>query len=336
MNTNLLLIPASLGLFLVSCGGPQKPVTQDSQKPEVVTVKSPDFNEDSAYTYVAAQVAFGPRIPNSKAHQKCADYLVSRLKSYTSHVIDQKAVVRSFDDKNLNIRNIIGSFNPENTTRIMLCSHWDSRPFADHDPDPKNYNTPIDGANDGASGVGILLEVARVLAANNPGIGVDIIFFDAEDYGQPQDKEPQKEDTWCLGSQYWAKNPHIPEYKANFGILLDMVGAANAEFPKEAYSLQYGPDIVSKVWSTGQRIGFSSYFPDENGGYVTDDHVYVNQLRNFPVVDIIPQDHSKGGAFFEHWHTVGDKIGVIDRNTLNAVGQTLLQVIFEMHSPPAS
>ncbi len=333
---NYLLILAFLpSIFLISCG-PNNSAEKEKQKPAEVTVKSPEFNKDSAFSYVSAQVAFGPRVPNTKAHQKCADYLFAKMKSYTSHVVDQKSVVRSFDDKNLNIRNIIGSFNPEKQTRIFLCSHWDSRPFADHDPDPKNYNTPIDGANDGASGVGILLEVARVLAANNPGIGVDIVFFDAEDYGQPQDKEPQKEDTWCLGSQYWAKNPHVPDYKANFGILLDMVGAANAVFLKEGYSIQYAPDIVNNVWSAASRIGFSSFFPEQNGGYITDDHVYVNQIRNFPVIDIIHQDQSGNHSFFEHWHTVGDKIQVIDQGTLKAVGQTLLQVIFETAPQPAS
>ena len=321
--------------WLFSCGNNPKPAA-DAQKPEEVTVKSPDFNGDSAYRFVSEQVAFGPRVPNTKAHQKCADYLAAKLKSYGAEVTVQKAVVRTFDDKDLNMRNIIGSYNKENPSRIMLCSHWDSRPFADHDPDPKKYNTPIDGANDGASGVGTLLEVARLLSKNNPGIGIDIIFFDAEDYGQPQDKEPQKEDTWCLGSQYWSKNPHVPEYKANFGILLDMTGAKDAVFLKEGYSMQFAPDIVGKVWNVAYRLGYSSYFVDKEGGFVTDDHLYVNQIRKFPVIDIIHQDQSGAHSFFEHWHTTHDNMEHIGQVTLKAVGQTLMQVIFEEAPQPAS
>jgi len=329
-----LLFPLILLLLFVSCGQEKKPAGQ-TEETQNIQVTVPDFNADLAYNYVQKQVDFGPRVPNTKAHKACALYLASTLKTFCDTVEVQQAQVRTFDGKTLNISNIIGIFNPEAPYRIMLCAHWDSRPFADHDPDPANYNKAIDGANDGGSGTGVLLEIARQLKANDPGIGIDIILFDAEDYGQPQDYQPQQEDTWCLGSQYWAKNPHKPNYTAAFGILLDMVGAKGATFLKEEYSMYYAPDVVNKIWSTASRLGYSSFFPDQNGGAVTDDHYYVNTIRKFPCVDIIHQDMMGRRSFFEHWHTINDTMEAIDPLTLKATGQTVLQVIFEAAAKPA-
>ncbi len=325
----------SIVFLVVSCG-PKNQQPAEQKEAAVVMAKAPDFNADSAYHYVQKQVDFGPRVPNTKAHLACADYLIGSLKKSCDDVIVQEAKVRAFDGTTLNIRNIIGIINPEAAYRIMLCAHWDTRPFADHDPDPANYNKAISGANDGGSGTAVLLEIARQLKLNDPGIGVDIILFDGEDYGQPQDYQPQQEDTWCLGSQYWGKNPHVPNYTAAFGILLDMVGARGATFLKEEYSMYYAPDIVNKIWSTASQLGFSSFFPDMEGGAVTDDHYYVNTLRKFPCVDIIHQDMLGRHSFFEHWHTMNDTMESIDPLTLKACGQTVLQVIFNAAQKPVS
>ncbi|MCW3785042.1 M28 family peptidase [Plebeiibacterium sediminum] len=292
-------------------------------------IKVPSFNADSAYQYVDAQVAFGPRVPNTEAHTKCAEYLSSKLEEFGADVIVQEAQLIAFDNKVLNAKNIIGQYNPKIKNRVMLFAHWDSRPFADHCEDPAKRNDPILGANDGASGVGVLLEVARCLKNDTLPIGIDIIFFDAEDYGIPDHLDVQwKPDTWCLGSQYWSKNPHTPDYYAQYGILLDMVGAPQATFYQEQQSLQFAPRIVKKVWNTANDIGFGNYFIYDKGGAITDDHVYVNNIRGIPCIDIIQYDPSTNSSFGSYWHTHKDNMDVIDRNTMKAVGQTLLHVIY--------
>ncbi len=332
---NLLWIAIStllLTAIIASCGGDGSSSSNTSTKPTTkkVVVKVPDFNADSAYYFVEKQLSFGPRVPETEAHTECAAWLVSTLEGYASKVKVQEFKARIYDNRILNGTNIIASFNPEFQKRIFLSSHWDSRPFADHDADPSKHNTPIDGANDGASGTGILLEIARQLSLQNPKIGVDIVLFDLEDFGPPQDNQTnQATETWGLGSQYWANNPHTFGYSANYGILLDMVGAADAVFPKEGFSMYYAPDIVEKVWSIARSIGYEDYFPDENGGYITDDHYFVNTIAAIPTINIIHLDNnSVNGSFYDHWHTINDNLGQIDPATLKIVGQTVLTVIF--------
>jgi hypothetical protein len=325
----VILIPSIL--LFVSCNNASRNQTagnEEKQKP-VETLKIPPFNADSAYGYVKAQVDFGPRVNNSAAHEKCADYLVKKLKQYCADVTVQKGQVKAFTGAMLNFKNIIASFNPGTNDRIFLCSHWDSRPFADHDPDVKKHNTPIDGANDGASGVGILIEIARQLSLSKPAIGVDIIFLDAEDYGPPEDRKRNEDTTdwWGLGSQYWAKHPHKANYFAKFGILLDMVGAPNATFPEEAFSMQYAPGIVRNVWNIAGKLGYSGYFLFDEGGMITDDHLYINKIMNIPTIDIIHLDRNSNTGFYHTWHTTGDNMNSIDKTTLEVVGKTLMAVI---------
>jgi Zn-dependent M28 family amino/carboxypeptidase len=317
--------------MLFSCGGNGK-----SNKSGTDTTKSkinaniPDFNADSAYTYIDKQVAFGPRTPNSTAHSKCADYLISKFKTYSKNVIVQESKVKAFDGKILNFKNIIVSFFPENNNRIFISSHWDSRPFADHDPDVKNHTKPVPAANDGASGVGVIMEIARQLSKTPPPIGIDLILFDVEDYGQPENSNfPEQEDTWCLGSQYWAKNPHKTGYFAKYGILLDMVGAENATFTMEGTSMKYAPDVMKKVWDIAIRAGYSDYFLFSKTGELTDDHLYINTIAKIPTIDIIHRDSSTPSGFYKYWHTIKDDMNGINKNTLKAVGQTLLTVVYE-------
>ncbi len=293
-------------------------------------VQIPEFNSDSAYLYVKTQVDFGPRVPNTPQHAQCAEYLYRELKKFADTTIMQSFKTRAFDGTTLNGENIIGSFNPDSKNRIFYCSHWDSRPFADHDPDPSKHKTPIDGANDGASGVGVLLEIARQIHASKPTIGLDIIFFDDEDYGPPQDSNIEGEEYWGLGAQYWAKNPHNPYYTARFGVLLDMVGAKDAKFYMEAYSMYYAPGICKKIWDTARQLGYYNYFIYEKTGGITDDHTFINEILKIPTIDIIHLDtSSSNGTFFQYWHTTGDNMSVIDKNTLKVVGQTLLTVVYQ-------
>ncbi len=320
----------SLSIALSSCQNDKKKganVVKDT-----ISVFVPNFNPDSAFLYVKSQVDFGPRVPNSKSQTLCAKYLSETLKKYTSAVYVQEFKTTAYDGNKLEAKNIIASFQPDKKFRILLCSHWDSRPFADQDPDPKNHKTPIDGANDGASGVGILVEIARLLKEHAPPVGVDIVLFDVEDYGEPSTVETRKEDTWCLGSQYWAKNPHVKDYKANFGILLDMVGAENAVFTQDGISRHYAQDILNKVWRAGERAGYGSYFDTQQTPSLTDDHYYINEIIKIPTIDIIHHDASTQSGFYKTWHTLNDNISTINKGTLKAVGQTLLTVIFEENS----
>jgi len=327
-------ILAVIGIsMVVSCGG-KKNNSDGTDTTKVVTnVNVPTFNSDSAYNFIKAQVDFGSRVPNSDAHKKCADYLIAKLKSFTKDIVVQETKVKSFDGKTLNIKNIVVSFKPGTNDRIFISSHWDSRPFADQDADVKNHKTPILGANDGASGVGIIIELARLLSINPPPIGVDLVLFDAEDYGQPENSGyAEMKDSWCLGSQYWAKNPHVKDYYAKYGILLDMVGGEGATFTMEGTSMQYAPDIMKNVWDTAIRIGFSDYFLYSKTGAITDDHLYINEYAKIPTIDIIHHDSSTPSGFYKYWHTVKDDMSGINKNTLNAVGQTLLTVIFQQEA----
>ena len=321
------LVICIVSLLFISCGNEPKPQTkeQSAAAPAKYQQISPIFNGDSAYYYVAKQVAFGPRVCNSSAHTACGDYLVAEFKKYADEVIEQKAVVSNWDKKKLNIRNIIASFNPKASKRVLVCAHWDSRPYADNDPNPSNHNKAVDAADDGASGVAVMLEMARLMSVYKPNIGVDFICLDAEDLG----KSDKGSDSYCLGSQYWGKTPHKPGYKADFGILLDMVGAYNAKFVWEGFSMKHAEPVLRKVWDQAIQLGFSNYFYYYQGGFITDDHKYINELSGIPTIDIIHYAEQTNSGFPAHWHTVNDNMNNIDRNTLRAVGQTILEVIFK-------
>ncbi len=323
----ILLLCLALGMNACK----EKPKTKETQAAKPSFAKN--FNADSAYQYIVKQVAFGPRVPNTPAHQKCGDYMVSELKKNGFEVIEQRFSPKTFYGKTLKARNIIGSFNPAATKRILLAAHWDARPVSDKDSLIKNK--AFDAANDGGSGVGILLEVARAIhaAQTKPNVGVDIIFFDAEDDGEREDQAtvnlPKDLTTWwCLGSQYWAANLHKPGYSAYYGILLDMAGAKNATFPKEGYSIQLAGSIVNNIWATASTLGHAKYFIDAEGGGITDDHVPVNTVAKIPMVDILHQEVSSTRTFGAYHHTQADNMKVIDKETLRAVGETVLQTLY--------
>ena len=296
----------------------------------------PVFNADSAYAFTKAQCDFGPRNMNSRGHDLCGEWIVNKFREYGCKVTTQRANLTGYDGTTLRSCNIMASINPEATTRILLCAHWDSRPWADNDPDQSNWKKPIIAANDAASGVAVMLELARIInngkaeKALRRQLGVDFVCFDAEDWGTPQWADvPDDADSWALGAQYWSKN--LPQgYEARYGILLDMVGGVGAQFFQEGISLQYAPEIVKKVWRSAREVGFGSYFPKRMGGMVTDDHVPVNRYAKIPTIDIIPfYPDCKQSGFGPTWHTLADNMENIDRNTLRAVGQTLVQVIYK-------
>lgn len=285
---------------------------------------APVFNPDSAYANVAAQVGFGPRVPGTAAHRDCAAWLYARLATRCDTVYRQETVVTGGDGKRLPCINLIGVINPAAKKRVLILAHWDTRPWADEDT--KDRNKPIDGADDGASGPAVMLEVARVLHRTGfSGTGVDFLLTDVEDYG----RDEWGDDSYCLGTQYWAKRPHVPGYTAAYGILLDMVGARGAVFPLEDLSAEVAGDVQQKVWSAAARAGYGAFFPFVAGERILDDHEYVNRLTGIPTIDIIHLPPGAPGVFAPHWHTHADNLSIIDRTTLNAVGHTLLQVLRE-------
>lgn len=326
MNKNIFAV-ISLVLLVASCGNLKKQTTGESASLQPV---GPVFCADSAYLYCQAQCDFGPRTMNSKAHDDCEKWIISKFESFGMQVTPQKAVLKGYDGTSLNSTNIIASYRPDLTDRVLLCAHWDSRPWADNDPDEANWKTPVMAANDGASGVAVMLEIARLLSKDTLQLGVDFICFDAEDWGVPQWNEDNFDsDSWALGAQYWSTNLHKKGYRARFGILLDMVGGQGAQFYKEAMSVQYANHIVEKVWRAAQVVGYGSMFPSQQGTGVTDDHISVNTKAKIPTIDIIPYyPNCEQSSFGPTWHTVNDDMEHIDKNTLQAVGQTLIQVLF--------
>ena len=306
-----------------------KAEVSETEEIEKVQPVGPDFNADSAYIYLQEQCDFGPRTMNSTAHDKCEKWIIQKFKQYGCKVTTQKATLNGYDGTPLRSTNIMASYNPKATTRIMFCAHWDCRPWADNDPDSTNWHKPIIAANDAASGVGVMIELARILKGSGLELGVDFICFDAEDYGTPQWFEGEDPgDTWALGAQYFANN--LPEgYAPRYGILLDMVGGVGAKFYREGMSMQYAPAIVKKVWNAARQVGYGSYFPKDDGGMITDDHIPVNQTANIPCIDVIPYyPDCAQSSFGPTWHTIADNMDNIDKNTLKAVGQTMVQVLF--------
>ena len=293
----------------------------------VSRINVPVFNEDSAYFFIQEQVDFGPRFLSSPGWEKCSFYLENKLKTYTKNVFVQEAPTKTYDNKKHTLKNIIASFSPEKNNRIALMAHWDTRHIADYDT--INQDKPILGANDGGSGVAVLLELARAFHLEKPNIGIDLILFDAEDYGQPENSTyPTMQNSWCLGSQYWSKNPHKKNYFAKYGILLDMVGAKDAVFTFEETSHYYNANLLKRVWKKGHQLGYGNHFSFTKTKQIIDDHYYVNLIAGIPTIDIIEYDLSTQTNFNRYWHTHGDNMNNVNRETLKAVGQTLIHIIY--------
>ena len=317
-------LSAWLMLSIAACGSSHQ--AEDKDTDTRVYVEAPAFDADSAYLYVKNQVDFGPRVPNTPAHVACGDYLIAQLERFGAKVYVQEARLSTYDGKMLNARNIIGAFKPESKKRIALFSHWDSRPWADNDIDEKNHHTPVMAANDGASGVAVMLEIARIIGDS---IGIDFVCFDTEDYGSPQWSDNHDEKSWALGSQYFAQQ-YANGTSAIKGpwqgaILLDMVGGQGAHFYQEGLSVRYASQTVTDVWQAANTAGYGSLFIHEISGTITDDHKPLNEA-GIPTIDIIPYyPDCEQSSFGPTWHTVNDDMQHIDKTTLKAVGQTLIQ-----------
>lgn len=305
---------------------------------ETTAAVGPTFVADSAMAFCQTQCDFGPRAMNTTGHDKCGKWIASKFREYGLNVEEQKADLKGWDGTTLHSNNIIARFNPKAERRIIICAHWDSRPWADNDPDETNWKTPIIAANDAASGVGVMLELARLLQSDTTlVIGIDFVCFDAEDYGTPQwaESNADETDTWALGAQYfaehykeWLTTFESPNTTHSFGILLDMVGGQGSRFYKEGLSMHYAAPIVDKIWKASTITGNGNFFISDIGGKITDDHKPLNEI-GIPTVDIIAYfpDCEQSG-FGPTWHTVNDDMEHLDVNVLQAVGQTLIQVIY--------
>lgn len=309
-------------VFLTTnCQSPEEPRFSFTQQGRDV----PDFSADNAYDFIQQQVDFGPRNPNSPGHRETKNFLFEQMQNFAGerNVFIQTFEHEGYDGEILELHNIIAAFNLQSSDRILLAAHWDTRPRAEEDPD--NPEEPILGADDGGSGVGVLLELARIFNETTPPVGVDIIFFDGEDYGESGDLR-----NYFLGARFWGNNQPVAGYNPRFGILLDMVGGENAVFPKEGYSVRFARSLVDAIWEIADELGYGDAFPDEDGALVSDDHVIVERTTGIPMINIIHHGRNEqGGAEFPpYWHTHRDNMDIIDKETLQAVGDLLTELIY--------
>jgi glutaminyl-peptide cyclotransferase len=274
----------------------------------------PVFDKEAAFARLEAQCAFGPRVPGSDAHLRCRDYLVKTLSGFTDRVETQPfELTFGRPPRAVEAFNIIAKFRPELADRIILCAHWDSRPWADEDPDPKFHSTPVLGANDGASGVAVLLEMARIFHAHPPPVGIDLVLFDGEDAGNTGNTW-----SWARGSQYFAGRLATKDYP-RFVVLLDMIGDRELTITQEAYSLEYGRSLVTKIWEIAAALKVDSFVP-EKGPAVMDDHIPFLRL-GIPAIDLIDLD-------YPHWHTSQDTPDKCSPDSLDDVGRVLVQLVY--------
>ena len=317
-----ILYLAFLSLIFIQCKE-EKPAPAVEKKTPVTI---PAFNQDSAFVFLEKQLEFGPRVPGTESHKACKDWMVQKFESYGASVVQQDFIANIYTGDKWEATNIIAQFNPSHKERVILSAHWDSRFIGEEDPDKKKKDQPIPGADDAGSGVAVLIEIARQLSENPIDLGIDIILWDAEDQGKRGPTSPA--DLWCLGSQHWARKKHKKNYRARYGINLDMVGAKNPRFAKEEVSRQYASKVLDKVWKLAQNMGYSDMFVNDFTNGLTDDHTFINRIAKIPMIDIINQPKGSKTGFVPHWHTHGDDINAIDKRTLRVVGQVVLATIF--------
>ncbi len=316
---NLCLICA---LVVAGCtkeqSKPMPELSKQSQEPAKAAVSIPSFSGARAFDLLVKQTKFGPRNPGSSGHSACLDFLADEMRKYADDVTLQKFTHTGYNGERFQLTNIIAAFNPESKNRILLCAHWDTRPRADNDEDKSRRNEPIIGANDGASGVAVLLEIASLLKQARIQIGVDLVLFDGEDYGLEGDIP-----RYLLGSRYFAANK-LPDYNPRFGILLDMIGDKFLDIPKEQHSVKYAPDVVDIVWNKAHALGYPQFL-DETGELITDDHLPLNEV-GIKTIDLIDFNYPDPTNRF--WHSHKDIPENCSAESLEAVGTVLTHVIY--------
>lgn len=325
MNRFLIVVTTAL-MLLTACSTKTKNTNNQTPTTDYTKVETPLFDADSAYQYVADQLAFGVRTPDSKGARQCAQYLVEKMQGWCDTVMVQNFTTTLWNQQCVHGKNIIASFDPDNQQRILLAAHWDSRMWADHDPDESNHRKAILGANDGASGVAALMEMARCMSVQRPSVGIDFIFFDVEDQGIADWSDMYEDNTWCKGSQYWAANPHKAYYRAIYGVLFDMVATDNPRFTMEQVSMQFAPHVMNKYWNAASALGMGNVFQNVKTDPILDDHLYINQIAGIPTIDIV--QNTEGVSFFKYWHTMGDNLDAINKETMKQVATLTMKVIY--------
>ena len=279
----------------------------------------PEFDSKNAFNYLVEQTNFGPRNPGSSGHRNTLEYLTTKFGEFADTLIIQSfTYLDSTTGREYNLTNVIASFNLSNPKRALLGAHWDTRPRSDYDLDPLKRNDPLLGANDGASGVAVLLELGRIFSLNTPAIGVDIILFDGEDFGEEGDLS-----NYFLGSRYFSKN--FEGQKPEWAVIIDMVGDADLELPIERYSYEQNKKLVNKVWSAAERVG-AKQFKRRLGNYINDDHTMLFEHAGIPAIDIIDLNYVQRGVNL--WHTSLDTPDRCSPASLHAVGRTLIEMLY--------
>jgi len=313
MNKKSLLLMGTIGFFILLAGISVTSSTA-SQQPGRESNLIPEFSGKNAYEYLVKQCDFGPRNPGSAGHRFCRDYLIKTFQQFADKVSTQPFILSyGSPPKQAKCTNIIARFQPEKSKRILLCAHWDTRPWADKDPDPQNRNKPILGANDGASGVAVLLEIAKIIHHNKPKTGIDIVLFDGEDAGVGGSSEE-----WIQGSSFFAKSLG-PKDRPLFGILIDMIGDADLDVYKEANSWRYARPVVEKIWKKAAELNISDFKPEVKYS-VIDDHIPLLEA-GIPCVDLIDFD-------YEYWHTIEDTQDKCSSKSLENIGRLLVNIIY--------
>jgi hypothetical protein len=320
-SMNLAILAAFAAWALAGCAADKPDSHRDSIRQENVSSRPeepPRFSGTDAFRFLTAQTEYGPRNPNSPGHRKCLSYLEATLRLSADEVRLQRFTHAGYDGEVLRLTNIIASFRPGKKERILLCAHWDTRPRAEHDPDSTRRSDPILGANDGASGVAVLMELATMLQESPPPVGIDIVLFDGEDYGREGDHP-----MYLLGSHFFAAH-RPPDYVPRYGLLLDMVGDADLEILQEETSLKYAPGIVDLVWSSAHALGIHQFVP-VRGMEVLDDHIPLNE-SGIPTANII--DFNYPDASHRYWHTHMDTPDKCSPESLEAVGRVITHLIY--------
>lgn len=284
-----------------------------SQTQLTSSVNIPKFDGNAAFSLLKKQTDFGPRNPNSIGHAQCLKFLEENLTKNSDVVNLQEFTYNGYNNELLTLTNIFASFRPTLNDRILFIAHWDTRPRADMDSDPAKRNQPILGANDGASGVAVLLEMARLFHQSPPPIGVDLLLVDGEDYGKDDDLE-----RFSLGTRHFVETRN-PNYRPHFGILLDMIGDSDLRIPIEQNSLSYAPNVIETIWSAAEKLGVSQ-FVNEPGEQIFDDHIPLNE-SGIPTVDIIDFQ-------YPYWHTLQDTPDKCSAESLEAVGKVMMYVVY--------
>ena len=279
----------------------------------------PRFDENHAFSYLVAQCDFGPRNPGSDGYYACLDYLITELDQSANEIIlqDFSYQERRYN-KQYNLENIIARFNPDSECQTVISAHWDTRPWADQEDLRQDRDQPIIGANDGASGVAILLELAKIMGENPPPIGVNLVFFDGEDLGVPRENS-----TYCQGSRFFAKNLPIP--RPNEAINLDMVGDKQLVLPIERYSLEYHPKLVRHLWDRAKDMGLDAFIGRVDYA-IYDDHIPLNEIAGIPSIDII--DFKYPNSYANFWHTMNDIPENCSEESLGQVGALMVDYIY--------